>query len=534
MRPARLPRIFWTIDDYQVDLDSDWSASETVNLGFDQFRGRIMPTSAHGLPWTVGIGSIVTGRTDDGVVIWEGAISAPLQIEVNEWVRVAAQGFAYESAKLADRFPMLVTAAEAWTVGNATPLNFPQTAQDQPTVTATKTNNPPYASSFANNVVSIDFTLANDVSIAFWARNANITRFAGHIGSGANAAKLYAARGPDIYASAREFGVFAPTAQTTGYLDVDIPPGYDALVVRWQFTSATTGTGTLVAPRTWSDTTRNALRAPHIAAGIGEHLGWDTARVQDIGVAVFPSFDWGSDASGALGQAVGPDDLVWQVRERQGVKPRLELRRWSERSYTVAGNTGAEWNLERMERYNRVTAQYLDVTGQVRTVTVDADPDPLNGRGIKEALVTLGGLVPIDTTVNGPTVLAEAALSALSAQRYRGDITSAYVYSDLGRLATYEVRAGDEVRISDFSKLDGALTDRIAAVSKGAGGISMTLEPAAIAGSSLSGASGGVTPGTLLPPTNLPAYVPPGTEGTTTPKTGAELWDLTHPPDILF
>lgn len=523
----RLPGTVWTIDDYQVELRQDWSAVERANLGYDQFRGMITPRSAHSLPWTVGIGSVVRGMTDSGTIIWEGAISAPLEVESDDWVPVAAQGYAYEAAKVADRFPILVTAVEAWTVGNSSPLNMTQTASAQPTVTYTFNNNPPTASTFTNNIVQLDASLAEDVSLAFWARGANIRRFASYITAAGVNLRIYCATGPDLAGTLRHIGVFSPTNQNIGYADIDIPSdGYDAIVVRYVNSVATNTTWNLTVPVIWSDTTANALRAPHVAKAIGTHLGWDTAGVEDVGTAVFPSFDWAEPAIGALSQAVGPDDLLWMVKENNGNGPRLILRDWGEKEWNVSGSTGARWDLQRMERYNRVTAQYLDASGQLRTATVDADPDPLNGRGTKEALVTLGGLIPIDSTINTPDTLAQAVLDALSPQRYRGEIAAGRLFSDYGREATYEVRAGDTVRISDFSKLDGALVDRIVAVTKTADGVVVALEPTVVSGGGLSG-RGGATPGTLLRPTNFPVYLPPGSPGGTTPKT------TTFPDDVL-
>lgn len=524
-----LPGTVWTIDGYQVEVGADWSCNETANLGFDQFRAKITPRSAHALPWTVGIGSVVKGQTDDGYVIWEGTISAPLQIEADEWVRVAAQGYAYEAAKIADRFPILVTAPESWVVANIQPFDLAQVASAQPTLSYTASESQGAVRLATNNLV-LDFTSGQDISIVFWARGSRVSRVAARFVLGADTAGsgIYGAIGPNIASTLRLLVPFSPS-NINAAIDVDVPlsSGFDAVIFRYKFSVATTTTRNIRTPTVWCETHENSINAATVARGIGDHLGWDTAGVQDVGDALFPSFDWGGTASGALSEAVGPDDLVWTVRDRRGTKAKLEVFEWGDREWTVSGSTGARWSLERMERYNRVTAQFLDDLGQVRTVTLDADPDPLNGRGTKEALVTLGGLVPVDVTSNTAEVLTQKVLDALSPQRYRGTIETAFAYGDLGRLATYEVRAGDTVRISDFSKLDGALTDRIAAVAMGQGGISITLEPSVLAGDRLSG-RGGIAPGTLLPPTNLPSYKPPGAAGTTTPKTSTPF-----PDDVL-
>lgn len=529
MRRDTLPGSYWTLDDYPIDVSSDWTCTESVNLGFDQFRGVISPRSAHALPWTAGIGSVVRGLTDDGVIIWEGTVSAPLQIEQVEGVTVAAQGYAYEAAKISDRFPILVKAAEAWTIANAEPLNMTQVATTQPTVTYTKANQiGPNSALFSNNTVEVTVSTATDYSVAFWAKGARISRFSAFLrvnGTATVLPRIYAADGPDIAGTLRLLMVNSDSSAQSVDFDLPADSHYDALVFRVQVTTgSSTGTVPLLTdPVIWCETRSNSIGAYDVALGIGEHLGWDTCGVQDIGEAVFPAFDWGGTAIGAMTEAVGPDDLVWQVRENTGHGPKLQLREWGEREYVVSESTGARWSLDRTERYNRVTAQFLDEIGQVRTVTVDADPDPLNGRATKEATVTLGGLVPVSGSVNTPEVLAQKVLDALSPQRYRGEVAAARIYSNDGPVH-YGVRAGDTLRISDFSKLEGALTDRIASVSKGPGGIVFTLEPSAISGGGMAG-RGGAAPGTLLRPTNITPYIPPGSPGSTTPITG--------PPDVI-
>lgn len=523
MRRDGLPGTSWTLDDYPIEVGSEWTATEAANLGFDQFRGAISPRSAHRLPWTAGVGSRIRGVTDDGVTIWEGSVSAPLQIETDDRVLVEGQGAAYESAKLSDRFPIKVKTAEAWTIANASPLNLTQVANEQPTVSYDKENQTgANASLFSNNTVDITLSTATDFSIAFWAKGARIARFSAflRIGSDVNRrVEVYAANGPDIAGTMRH--VMSNPDSVGQSIDFDLPADsdYDALIIRGIHTaSSTTGTQSfLTDPVVWCETRSSDIRAREVARGIGDHLGWDTAGVQDIGDAVFPTFDWGGTAIGAMSEAVGPDDLVWQVRHHTGHGYLLEMREWGEREYVVSGATGARWNLQRMERYNRVTAQFLDEIGQARTVTVNADPDPLNGRAIKEATVTLGGLVPVDGSSNSAEVLAQKVLDALSVQRQRGDVVAARVYYNDTPIG-YGVRAGDTLRIADGTRLEGAITDRIVSIAKGPGGIVFTFEPAVLAGGALAGASGS-TPGTLLRPTNITPYLPPGSPGSTTPRT---------------
>jgi len=533
VRRPRLPGSFWTIDDYAVEVAKDWSASETANLGFDQFRGNISPRSARALPWTVGPGSVVRGITDDGTVLWEGEISAPITIETDDWVGIEAQGFVYESSKLADRFPLKVVAPEAWVVGNSSPLNMPQVATDQPEVTYDKSSVfYPTAQMTRNNRVLLSGTAMSDGSVVFWARGSRISRFSAGLQSpsGSGIVEVFGAIGPDLLGSLRRLYVTAETVQQYVSLDIPKASGFDALVIR--YSGAGTSTLQVREPRIWCETSASVIRAQDVFRGIGEHMGWDVSGVQDVGVAAFPTFDWGAAAIGALSEAAAPDDLVWQVRERYGDKSRLELREWGEREYVVSGATGARWRLNRMERYSRVTAQYLDEVGAVKTVTVDADPNPLGRGQIKELLVTLGGLVPIDVTTNTAETLANTVLSAVSSQRFRGDIDTTAVYLN-GVFATYDSRAGDVVTVTDWSKIDGAFTDRIAKVTKGAEGAVLTLEPSVLAGSASRTSSSGTTPGTLLRVTVIPQAIPGG-PGTTTPQTGV------NPPydptvgDILF
>lgn len=532
MRPNTLPAVLWSLDDYEVELAADWQCTETANLGFDQFRGRITPRSAHSLPWTVGLGSVIKGRTEDGMVIWEGTVSAPLQVETDEWVMVAGQGYAYEANKIVDRFPLLVTTVEAWVIGNQSPFDFPQTASSQPTLSYTSSASFIVTSSI-NNQIEIDGTSMQDISVVFWANGCRISRYsfmARQIGNANQQIEVLAARGPSVYGTARTMkkqGENSASGPTGNYFIeglVPIEDAYDALILRKTYGSAVTETFRFCFPRVWADTTANDITAKAALIGIGDHMGWDTSGVQDLGSAIFAEFDWAGNAMSAMSQAVAPDDLVWQVRESGSAGKRLEMREWGEKEWTVSGSTGARWDLDQLERYNRVTVSYLDKLGQVRTTTVDADPDPLNGRAVKELQVVLGGQLPVDETSPTPQSFGEAMLAALSPQRYRGEVSFALAYGDNGRPAEYEPRAGDTIRISDFSKLDGELTDRIAAISRGNDGMVVSLEPTSIAGGTLSG-RGGIMPGTLLAPTSF-YYAPAGSPGTTTPKT-------TIPDDVI-
>lgn len=512
-----LPAVCFTLDGYPVEMDQDWSCSEQVNLGFDQFRGAISGPSLSRLPWTTGQGSILTAYTTGGVVAWQGRLSAPPQMLGRGLARIAAQGHGYGAVKRTRRFPVKAVRPEAWVIGNASPLNFPQVDTAQPSVSyivtlAGSNGIPSTETVVAPNTVRIDPTSATSISFAFWAPGAELSRVrAAWITATGGTVSIWSCTGPDIYGSRRLVSSWSGSPTVARPFSVDLLGG-DAVVV--EFTSSGSGTvRDLVKPVVYMGRNVQSLRSHHVAEAIADTLGWDVSGIAADGTVELPNFDWGGDALSGLAQAAIPDDLRFRVLEDRGAGPLIDFGSWGTRTWEVSGASGASWDLEALELYNRVVVQYLSEDGTPKSVSLDADPDPLPGQ-TNEFRAVFGGLVPINESTTAPDDMAAAVLAHVSTRRYRGSIVASRVFEQgTGREATHEVRAGDLVRIVDHYAVDGSTTHRISSVSRGPAGIAMGVSVADPAQGEVS-AGGGITSGTLIAPI---LSAPPGSPGSVVP-----------------
>jgi hypothetical protein len=189
-----------------------------------------------------------------------------------------------------------------------------------------------------------------------------------------------------------------------------------------------------------------------------------------------------------------------------GGRPLFTAGPYGRRTWEVSAATGARWDLTPLERYRRAVVQFLNVDNSLNQVTLDAPdfynlPEDVNNE-LKGSLV--------DSQQNGDLAFPVAwrMLRRALEQRYRGTVTFARAFeSGSGREATYEVRAGDLLKITDFS-LDDSLTLRIHDVDCSPSGVTVGIEAPSLP---LGPAITGGTPSGLAVARPLTA----GTEGTT-------------------
>jgi len=499
------------VDGYPVDMDN-LDASSRANLGYDQLRAISSHDAFSRLPWTAGLGSVVTVYDDTDQVAWEGRLSASPTIAPDETVRLAAQGHAYQSAKSVRRLPIKVTSPLGWVVANTSPLDFPQTASAQPTIAYSASG------ALAVNRFTFSYTSATDVSVAYFAPGARIRRFTfgGLTPSGTPTIKVWGAVGPGINVTKVLLTTLSAAEIQAGGTTVSIPANdFDCIIINLIYSGATSGSLTVTNPIVWGTETFDTLKSHRIAAAIGELFGWDTSTIEAAGTVIWPSFDWGADAAGGLSEASLPDDFRWRVLDDRGSGPVLEFGPW-ERTWEVSASEGATWTLDPLEPYTKVVVQYLDTLGKARAVTSVLDPDPYLGRITNELRAVAGGLESVDSPSGLPQAMADNLLEWATSARWRGSISASVVReAGTGLVAPNQVRGGDLVRITDFSPTDGSVTLRVSEVQLGPYGITMGIEAPAIPGGSLAQSSSGITPGTFNQIDDPDA--PSGSPGSTTP-----------------
>lgn len=519
-----LPDVHWTVDGHAVQI-SDWSCNNVTNFGFDQFRGVAGAAQARSLPSDVAQGSVVTGYTDYGAVVWQGRLSAPPTMGQDSTVVLAAQGHAFSALKMMQRLALRLAFPSMWQLAHIAPLNYPA---DSTTEFSIKTGIFSYSGEDADGVHNAlamsNVTSATKVAVAVWVPGMRFKRAAGRHGMGSagsteDVIALSTADGPNIAGTIRDERVKGGGGMTEAFDITFVNPG-DAVVLAHREQTTTFGFNTaflgggdeLILSGTFAhdliiqgDTDATHLWTEEAAKAIGDRLGYDTSSIGAPGVVQLPNFDWPGGAASALSELGATDDLRWRVLESTvdvtaDITAKLEYGPY-ERVWEVSGATGATWQLEPLELYNRVVAQYITPSGGVTQVVIDADPDPLWSSGlVNELHLNLSGR---QLVVDVPNQVAHKALKAALEQRYRGRISAARIFeAGTGREATYEVRAGDLVRIIDHSSASDLLL-RIADVEFSPAGATIGCEASALPIGAL-GVIGG-------PQTTLP--VRPQTEG---------------------
>lgn len=507
-----------TIDGYPVEVGA-LECSSVVNLGYDQFRAVSSHHALQQLPWTATLGSTVTVNDATGQIVWQGRLSAAPRIESDRTVRLAAQGHLYQAAKSVRRLPVKVTQVQGWVVANTAPLDFPQTASAQPTIGYSASGK------VARNRFIMSFTSATDVSAAYYATGSTIRSFvcSGFTCSGTpSSIKFWGCTGPDVFENKTLVATYVTADIVGGAFVVEFRDAeFDCIVIELTYASPTSGNLTVVNPVISSSQERSLftspVRAHNIVRAIAEMLGWDASLVEDVGTAQWPSFDWAGDVAGGLLEATVPDDLRVLVLDDRGHGPVVDLGGW-ERTWEVSAASGATWALDPLEAYTKVVVQYLDDIGKANAVTAEA---PAHSFSVVNELQTVaGGLQSVDEPSGLPELMAENLLEYASSQRWRGSVNASQVYeAGTGLQDLYRVRAGDLVRITDFSPTDGAITLRISEVSQQDDGITMGIAAPAFPTGNIGGTTGGVTQGTFIQ-IDPDAYAPPGGPGSTTPVFG--------------
>ena len=505
IRPPR----YVTIDGYPVSV-SQLETSSVANLGYDQFRAVVSHSQLSHLPWTTGLGSVVTVYDGTEQITWQGRLSEVPRVQADETVRLAAQGHGYQAVKSVRRLPIKVRSVKGWTVGNTSPLDITQTASAEPTVSYVKTSG-----HLVENQVTLAYTSATEVSMAFYAPGAEIRRLTwsqAAATAGYSTLQVLGSRGPSSFEA--HMVLISDMDSGSGY--IEIPPNdFDTIVVRVQYASPTSGEIDLKNPVVWGRKVPGSLTSDEIARAVGDMLDWDVTLVENVGEIEFPSFDWAGDVASGLSEAAAPDDFRWLVLDDRGGGPVLDFGPW-ERTWEVSAYSGASWDLDPLERYTKVVVQYVDDLGKARAFTVESTGDFLVAN---ELQTVAGGLQSVDEPGTLPEQMAANILEFATSERWRGSISTPRVV-ELGTGLTdrYRVRAGDLVRITDFDTTHGeALTLRIAEVNQTDDGIQMGIEAPAFAAGSLDAGGGGISSGTFIQ-IDPDAYAPSGAPTSTVPS----------------
>ena len=509
-----IPPRYVTIDGYPVAV-AGLETSCVANLGYDQLRGVTSHAALGRLPWTSTLGSVVTVHDASDEVTWQGRLSAPPKVEADQTIRLAAQGHAYQGAKSVRRLPIKVSSVLGWTVGNTSPLDMPQTASAQPAIAYVVGSG-----HLVQNTWDLTFSSATDASVAYYAPGAEIRRltWSDIAWTGSPTVSVYGARGPGINASKVLLQTYT---SDPGAVDLPIPANdFDTIIVRIQYSGATTGDMSMTDPIVWGagqTEVAGVLKSHDVIRGIAGMMDWDASGVEDVGDIEFSSFDGAGDVAGGMNEACVPDDFRWLLLEDRGAGPVVDFGDWS-RTWEVSGASGATWTLDPLEKYTKVVVQYLDDLGKARAITAEVD-DPELFRVTNELQTVAGGLQSVDNPGTLPEQMAENILDLATSERWRGTISAAQVReAGTGLTDLYRVRAGDLVRITDFSPTDGAVTLRIAEVSQTDAGITMGIEAPVYAAGSLSTSTAGTSPGTFVQIAD--SYAPAGAPGSTVPTGG--------------
>jgi hypothetical protein len=204
-------------------------------------------------------------------------------------------------------------------------------------------------------------------------------------------------------------------------------------------------------------------------------------------------------------------------------------------TWEVSAQTGATWDLNPLERYKRIVLQFLNVDNTLNQIRIDA-PESF---GVPETVQSelVGSLADNQDSSALAVSAAWRQLTANLRQRYRGRVSFARCRdAQSGREAPYEVRAGDLIRITDFS-IDGSLTLRIHDVSFTPEGVTVGIEaPALPLGGAVSGAQGRATSARPLSSTSsgVATYLPPGASagGAPGPGEGVGIGEGLAPPGL--
>jgi hypothetical protein len=528
---VNLPRVFFDAEGQSLPL-SGWTASNTTNLGYDQLRGTIAANVARRVHESIRQGSVITARSEDGPVVWQGRVSAPPRILGDGTAQIAAQGHGYDAVKYTRRLGLRVSDMKAWASAHESPFNWPTGA-----VGGSSTISPQQQTAGLQRLIATPTGSPTRMACCIWAPGTRFTRIQGFINDDSvTACTVFTSNGPDLFAN-RRFE-YRSTADVSAYADVTFTNPGDAVVMELTKVDGSAFSGVdLFVNGTVSSVTRPfvlfgdtppTMFAEDGAKAIARRLGWSDALVHTTDGAPISQLDIASSAAAALTDLCA-EDYCWRCLDdaTYGV-PVLEFGPYR-KVWEVSGRTGARWDLTPLELYNKVVVQYLQTSRTtlnyvLGSTFVDGDNNPqlvnqitqlmedrpnLLADGVSNELGLALSNQQSDTGLAGSVALKmfKVALS----QRWRGNVEFSRAFeAGSGREAAREVLAGDLLRITDFTA-DGSITLRIADVTQSPAGIVVGIEAPSLPIGSLgvpgvgAAASGGAV---YSAPAELQSYVP--------------------------
>jgi hypothetical protein len=465
-----LPAVSWTIDGLSTPL-LGWTATTTAFGGFGQMRGSILEADARRIPSSVTQGSVVTGYTSGGFVVYQGRLSAPPAIR-GGLASFAAQGESVRAVKRANRLTYQKRGEDSWTDKTSAPHLY-VSHPDQIHMTI----NP--GGILFNFAPGETITPGENAGVAFWAPGpqgvAGLWRcqfsFLSSFIDPDWKLECYNMVGPSGAGSL--IGTVNISALTSA-VDFSAGIGLDQMILLLKYGGTSTkvlgGDYVLIRDlRVNSIAAGDSYLGSEVVTDVGRRLGFDVMGVVGSGLNILP-LDWTSGSWAELLSYIATlEDRYWRVVEDS----KLEYDAWGTKEWTVYQADGALVDLTPLELYNQVTVKYVDVGGAPREVTVTASPDPLAASG--QVNVWTESLSDVQPDPDLPTAVANNLLPRVSTLRETGRIDVVKAYDSTGREAVREIRAGDTVRVADRD-MNTASLHRIFEVEQDAEGVSLGIE----------------------------------------------------------
>lgn len=432
--------IEWTVAGSPV-LISDWSASMVAPGGFDRFTGAAIASKVD-----ADQGAPVAGYRPDGTVLWYGQIVAPPKVDEGI-ARFAAQGLKARLEKYRSRFPYQIRDYSQWAPGDADIYGY-----------SAMSDNISYESQYGQLKWSIDdavtITAGERYRAVLWVPGFPIRRIEftfKHTADGVHyEIQIETARGPD--------GTFTTnyTHSLSGVGSTDVDRSFTGREDLVSIMLVRKDDGTTNLNRTfraikllvnvWAKDDK--LSVGEVVVDVGGRLGLDTTGVRASAPNCMP-LDFTGTAAELLNYLAVFDSMVWMVLEALPSGDRLVRVPWDEQQWYASSERGASFDLEPLEQFNRVTVPYTTTSGSLATVSVDAWPDPLSERGIKNEYL-VEALNDQQGNANIATQVAEEILTQVSGFNVRGSAKLARVWGDDGEHPAWDVTAGGMLNAIDY------------------------------------------------------------------------------------
>lgn len=461
-RPGVNETIAWTLDGKPIPM-SGWSATMTAPGGYERFTGQTSAKLIAGADQ----GSELIGYRSGGGELWRGKLAAPPRI---------LDGIAYLSCNGpreqldSSGAPLLfqIRNASLFTPADSDPFDY--NISEKYVIDAKN-------SQLRWKQRTVTYGSGNKAGFVMWVADNPITRMAFTINKSADDADfdlvLYNATGPD--------GTLSSAISTTGLgggtptgtkKDLDISAS-TARDLAWIGVSANGSTVTNSEQFWLSQFRINGLAdarnydssgslswdiffTSDVAAVLAERLGMGTDRIRTSALNILPLY-WDSGTHAELLDYMSRlDDWRWLATGNG-----IEYGPW-ETTWDVGFGFHGNADLEPMRLYNRATVQYETTSGQMQSVSIDADPNPFASTGaVVELIENLSDAQ--DQDVSTSASLPEKQYKTLAEQyaehlgeyyftrRVRGDLNLASVGGDGGPQSPYAVRAGDMLNLVDYT-----------------------------------------------------------------------------------